>query len=163
MEPLLNIRDLSVSFRTGKKHVDAVRGVSLDIQPGESVALVGESGSGKSVTALSIMQLLPSSAFHPSGSIRYRDQELINADTARMQDIRGNQISMIFQEPMTSLNPLHKVEKQINETLLLHKKMTPAAARERTLELLNLVQIKNPEQRLGAYPHQLSGGQRQRV
>ena len=164
MEPLLNIRDLSVSFRTGKDQVDAVRGVSLTINPGESVALVGESGSGKSVTALSIMQLLPyPSAFHPSGSILYRDQELINADQSLMRDIRGNQISMIFQEPMTSLNPLHKVEKQINETLLLHKKMTPAAARERTLELLNLVQIKNPEQRLDSYPHQLSGGQRQRV
>jgi len=164
VEPLLNIRDLAVSFRSGNSQVDAVRGVSLTIKAGESVALVGESGSGKSVTALSIMQLLPyPTAFHPGGSILYKGQELINADQERMQDIRGNQISMIFQEPMTSLNPLHRVEKQINETLLLHRKMSPTAARERTLELLNLVQIKNPEQRLNAYPHQLSGGQRQRV
>ena len=164
MEALLNIRDLSVSFRSGNDRFDAVRGVSLTINPGESIALVGESGSGKSVTALSVMQLLPyPSAFHPSGSILYRGQELLYADQSLMRDIRGNQISMIFQEPMTSLNPLHKVEKQINETLLLHKKMSPEAARARTLELLNLVQIKNPEQRLDSYPHQLSGGQRQRV
>lgn len=161
---LLEIKDLSVAFRNEQGQVDAVRHVSLTVDRGESVALVGESGSGKSVTALAIMQLLPyPTALHPNGSIHYAGQELMGADQATLRRIRGNQVSMIFQEPMTSLNPLHTVEKQINETLLLHKKMSATAARERTLELLNLVQIRNPEQRLSAYPHQLSGGQRQRV
>ena len=159
-QPLLTIDNLAVNFGS----TQAVKGISLHIDAGETVALVGESGSGKSVTALSVMQLLPyPAAQHPSGSIRFKGQELMAADKTTLRDIRGNQISMIFQEPMTSLNPLHRVEKQINETLLLHKNMSEQQAHERTLELLNLVRIRDPEQRLTSYPHQLSGGQRQRV
>ena len=132
--------------------------------PGQTVAIVGESGSGKSVTALSIMQLLPyPSAFHPSGSICYRGAELINAPEAVMQKYRGNRISMIFQEPQTSLNPLHTIARQIGETLIIHKGMSKPQARDRSLDLLDLVGIQNASERLDAYPHQLSGGQRQRV
>ena len=163
-ETLLTIDNLSVHFRTSGGEVEAVRHASLRIHKGETVALVGESGSGKSVTALSILQLLPyPTAYHPQGHIRFRGQELLGAGEERLRHIRGNQISMIFQEPMTSLNPLHKVEKQINETLFLHKGMSESQARARTLELLDLVRIHPPEQRLNSYPHQLSGGQRQRV
>jgi microcin C transport system ATP-binding protein len=162
--PLLEIDDLSVGFRARSGDVAAVRHAGLQVQSGETVALVGESGSGKSVTALSVLGLLPyPKAFHPSGSIRYRGQELIGVPQELLRQVRGNRISMIFQEPMTSLNPLHTVRKQIGETLLLHKGMSPQAAHERTLELMRLVRIRDPEQRLGAYPHQLSGGQRQRV
>ncbi len=162
--PLLVMEDLSVTFSTPGRDVEAVRNVSLTLDRGETLALVGESGSGKSVTALSILQLLPyPTARHPSGSIRFHGSELIGADRATLARVRGDGIGMIFQEPMTSLNPLHTVAKQIGETLILHKSMSPAQARERTLELLNLVSIKEPEKRLGAYPHQLSGGQRQRV
>ena len=163
-EAILQIKDLSVDFRveSGKSH--AVKGVSFEINPGETLAIVGESGSGKSVTALSILQLLPySSASHPSGSILYRGQELMGADEATLQHARGNNISMIFQEPMTALNPLHVVEHQIGEVLSLHKNLNAAQARTRILELLLLVGIPEPEKRLNAYPHQLSGGQRQRV
>ncbi len=161
---LLTISDLSVSFGHGANRFDAVRGVSLSIAPGETVALVGESGSGKSVTALSVMQLLPyPQASHPSGSIVFRGRELIGASADVLQDVRGDEIGMIFQEPMTSLNPLHTVERQVGETLELHKGMDSDAARNRTLELLNLVGIDRPERRLGAFPHELSGGQRQRV
>ncbi|MGE5766716.1 MAG: ABC transporter ATP-binding protein [Bacteroidota bacterium] len=165
MEPLLQVRDLSVRFRTPGGAVDAVKNVSFDIAKGETVALVGESGSGKSVTALSVMQLLPyPQAQHPAGSsIVFKGQELVGADQKVLRDVRGDQISMIFQEPMTSLNPLHTVEKQINETLFLHKGMSRDQARQRTLELLKLVGIPNAVQRLSAYPHELSGGQRQRV
>ncbi len=163
-QPLLMIDDLSVSFRSTRGDIVAVRNASFRIGEGETMALVGESGSGKSVTALSIMQLLPyPSAYHPGGSIRFRDEELMGAHAARMQRVRGDRISMIFQEPMTSLNPLHKVEKQINETLILHKGLTETQARARALELLDLVQIRDPHGRLHSYPHQLSGGQRQRV
>ncbi len=162
--PVLVMKDLSVTFSTPGGDVEAVRDVSLTLQRGQTLALVGESGSGKSVTALSILQLLPyPTARHPSGSITYRGTELVGADAATLARARGDQIGMIFQEPMTSLNPLHTVAKQISETLILHKGMTPAAARERALELLHMVGIKEPEQRLGSYPHQLSGGQRQRV
>jgi microcin C transport system ATP-binding protein len=141
-----------------------VRGVSFHIDKGETVALVGESGSGKSVTALSILQLLPyPSASHPQGSITFRGTELVGANTRTLQTVRGNRISMVFQEPMTSLNPLHTVERQVNEVLLLHKGVGKAAARARTLELLRLVGLPEPEKRLNAYPHELSGGQRQRV
>ena len=158
------MRDLSVQFHVGTRTVDAVRGVSFHIDKGETVALVGESGSGKSVTALSLLQLLPyPKASHPTGSIRIQGKEVIGAPDRVMQRIRGNQISMIFQEPMTSLNPLHTVFKQINETLFLHRHMSRTQARARTLELLHLVGIKEPEKRLDSYPHQLSGGQRQRV
>jgi microcin C transport system ATP-binding protein len=163
-EPLLRIRDLSVSFDVPGGEVRAVRNVSLDIHPGETVGLVGESGSGKSVTALSILQLLPYPvARHPGGSIRFRDQELLGAPEPVLRRVRGNRVAMIFQEPMTSLNPLHTIEKQVGEVLLVHKALGRAEARARTLELLGLVGLAEAERRLGAYPHQLSGGQRQRV
>ena len=160
---LLAIDDLAVHFDAGGRVVEAVRGISFEIGRGETVALVGESGSGKSVTALSILQLLPQAARHPSGSIRFEGEELVGAREDRLAKIRGDRIAMIFQEPMTSLNPLHRVEKQVNEVLLLHNQMSPAAARARTLELLARVGIPDPEQRLESFPHELSGGQRQRV
>jgi microcin C transport system ATP-binding protein len=161
---LLSVRDLSVSFDTPGGEVQAVRGISFDVDRGETVALVGESGSGKSVTALSILQLLPYPvARHPSGSIRFQGEELVGADERRMRRVRGNRIAMIFQEPMTSLNPLHTIEKQVNEVLFVHKGLDRRAARARTLELLHLVGLTEAERRLGAYAHQLSGGQRQRV
>jgi microcin C transport system ATP-binding protein len=161
---LLSVRDLHVEFRQGDSVVHAVRGVSFDIEKGETLALVGESGSGKSVTALSVLKLLPyPPAHHPAGSIRFRGQELIHADEAALRKVRGDDISMIFQEPMTSLNPLHTVERQVGEILDVHRGMSGAAARARVLELLNQVGIREPERRLGSYPHQLSGGQRQRV
>ncbi len=161
---LLEVKDLSVNFGTGDKAVRAVRGVSFDIKRGETVALVGESGSGKSVTALSVLQLLPyPSASHPTGSIRFQGKELVGASTRELLAVRGNRISMIFQEPMTSLNPLHTIERQVNEVLILHKGLSREAARKRTLELLEQVGIPEAAKRLDAYPHQLSGGQRQRV
>jgi microcin C transport system ATP-binding protein len=161
---LLSVRDLSVTFDVPGGPVDAVKRVSFDIGEGKTLALVGESGSGKSVTALSVLQLLPYPvAQHPSGSIRFKGEELVGASEGTLRRVRGDRISMIFQEPMTSLNPLHNIEKQICEVLLLHKGMSPEASRERVLELLGLVGIRNAEQRLTAYPHELSGGQRQRV
>jgi microcin C transport system ATP-binding protein len=164
VSPLLEVRDLSVSFAVEGGEVEAVRHVSFTIERGESVALVGESGSGKSVTALSIMQLLPYPvARHPGGSVRFQGQELVGAPERVMQRFRGDRIAMIFQEPMTSLNPLHTIEKQVNEILRVHKRLSRPAARTRTLELLRLVGLPEAEQRLDAYPHQLSGGQRQRV
>ena len=163
-QTLLDIQNLDVQFGSGPSAVHAVEGVSLQVNSGETVALVGESGSGKSVTALSVLQLLSyPRAQHPNGSIRWGDQELVGARQNVLRTVRGRQISMIFQEPMTSLNPLHTIEKQIAESLLLHKGLSAAGAHTRTLELLNLVGIKQPETRLRAYPHQLSGGQRQRV
>ena len=163
-DPLININDLSVSFGDKLSAIQAVSNVSFRIEHGETLALVGESGSGKSVTALSIMQLLPyPAAFHPSGSIRFQDEEIIGASSSRMQEIRGNRIAIIFQEPLTSLNPLHTIEKQIGETLLLHKKLDRSATRSRIIELLCEVGLPNARERLVAYPHQLSGGQRQRV
>jgi len=163
-ETLLSVRDLSVSFDAPGGEVRAVRHVSFDIDRGETVALVGESGSGKSVTALSIVQLLSyPPARHPSGSIHFRSDELLGARERLLRVIRGNRIAMIFQEPMTSLNPLHTIEKQINEVLLVHKRLGRRAARARTLELLRLVGLPEAASRLDAYPHQLSGGQRQRV
>ncbi len=161
---LLEVKDLSVNFGTGDKAVRAVRGVSFDIRRGETVALVGESGSGKSVTALSVLQLLAyPAASHPTGSIRFQGKELVGASTRELLSVRGNRISMIFQEPMTSLNPLHTIERQVNEVLILHKGLSREAARKRTLELLEQVGIPDAANRLDAYPHQLSGGQRQRV
>ncbi len=163
-EPLLEIQDLCVSFGQGDGSVEAVKDLSLTIRRGETVALVGESGSGKSVTALSVMQLLPyPHAHHPKGSILYRGDELVGAGPSLLKAVRGNEISMIFQEPMTSLNPLHTIEKQIAESLKLHRGLSGAAALEKVLELLELVGIRDAHDRLGAYPHQLSGGQRQRV
>ena len=161
---LVAVEDLAVRFGAGAGAVEAVDGVSLTIRRGETVALVGESGSGKSATALSILQLLPyPAASHPRGSIRFQGTELLGADRQTLQGIRGDRIAMIFQEPMTSLNPLHTIERQIGETLKLHKGLDGPAAAARTLELLRLVGIEDPERRLGAYPHELSGGQRQRV
>ncbi|WP_300303680.1 ABC transporter ATP-binding protein [Ferrovibrio sp.] len=161
-QPLLRVKDLSVRFGAD---ADAVRHVSFDIRRGETLALVGESGSGKSVTALSVLQLLPYPlASHPNGSITFRSgEELVGAPEPVLRGIRGNRIAMVFQEPMTSLNPLHSIERQINEVLFLHKGLDKAAARARTLELLRLVGLPEAEKRLDAYPHQLSGGQRQRV
>jgi len=162
--PFITIRDLSVRFATPGGDVDAVKDLDLDIDRGETVALVGESGSGKSVTALSILQLLPYPvASHPTGSILVDGEEMIGADEATLARIRGRRIAMVFQEPMSSLNPLHNIEKQITETLILHKGLARVAARARALELLHLVGLSEAEKRLTAYPHQLSGGQRQRV
>ena len=156
---LIEIRDLRVGF-AGR---EVVHGVNLDIRRGECLALVGESGSGKSVTAHSILRLLPGKDVQTQGSIRYDGIDLVNASDAKLRGLRGNRIAMIFQEPMTSLNPLHTIEKQISEVLLTHKGLKNRAARARTLELLQLVGIRDPQTRLKAYPHQLSGGQRQRV
>ncbi len=161
-EPLLQVKNLAVSFRSGQTSCAAVSDLSFAIYPGQTLALVGESGSGKSVTAHAIMRLLPSSASH-SGQIIYQGQELLSASTAQIRAIRGNKIAMIFQEPMSSLNPLHNIGKQIGEILSLHKSLNQQQVRQRTLELLRLVEISEPEQRLLSYPHQLSGGQRQRV
>jgi microcin C transport system ATP-binding protein len=161
---LLDVKDLSVRFTVEKREIDAVRGVGFTIDRGETLALVGESGSGKSVTALSVPQLLPKPmASHPTGSITFDGQEMIRASDKDLRAVRGNRVSMIFQEPMTSLNPLHTIEKQISEALTLHKGMNKAEARERTLELLDLVGLTNLKARLRDYPHTLSGGQRQRV
>jgi microcin C transport system ATP-binding protein len=165
MTVLLAVRDLDVTFAVPGGVVEAVKGVSFDLDRGETLALVGESGSGKSVTALSILQLLPyPAASHArSSSIRFDGHELVAAPSAVMRDIRGNRIAMVFQEPMTSLNPLHTIEKQLTETLFLHKRMRGPEARARAVELLRLVGLAEAEKRLDAYPHQLSGGQRQRV
>ena len=163
-DALLTVEGLKVSFGRDAREVRAVRGVSFDIMKGETVGLVGESGSGKSVTALSILQLLPyPQAWHPGGSIRFQGEELIGAGDEALREVRGGRIGMIFQEPMTSLNPLHTIEKQIGEILFLHKGLDRHSARARILELLGQVGLGEAERRLGAYPHQLSGGQRQRV
>jgi microcin C transport system ATP-binding protein len=163
-QPLLSIRDLSVAFHQQSGTSIAVDRISYDIRRGECVALVGESGSGKSVSALSILKLLPyPTASHPSGSIRFKGQELLALTEREIRGIRGSDISIIFQEPMTSLNPLHTIEAQIVEILQLHQPVSNAMARARTLELLTQVGIPEPETRLQSYPHQLSGGQRQRV
>ncbi|WP_421579227.1 ABC transporter ATP-binding protein [Shinella sp. M31] len=163
-EILLSVKDLSVAFHQGGKTSLAVDQVSFDIHRGEVVALVGESGSGKSVTANSILKLLPyPAASHPSGEIRFNGKDLLNASDATLRAVRGNDITMIFQEPMTSLNPLHSIERQIGEILKLHQGIEGVAARAKILELLNQVGIREPEKRLAAYPHELSGGQRQRV
>ncbi|MEQ9019433.1 MAG: ABC transporter ATP-binding protein [Nitratireductor sp.] len=162
--PLISVRDLSVAFSQDEKQSLAVDRVSFDIGRGETVALVGESGSGKSVTALSVLKLLPyPAASHPSGEILFDGQDLLGAKEQALRRIRGRDITMIFQEPMTSLNPLHSIEQQVGEVLKLHQGMSDTAARARTLALLEEVGIREPEKRLGAYPHQLSGGQRQRV
>lgn len=163
-KPLLSVRDLSVAFRQNGEERISVDRVSFDIEQGETVALVGESGSGKSVSALSILKLLPyPSASHPSGQVLFDGKDLMTAQEPELRRVRGNDVTMIFQEPMTSLNPLHTVERQIAEILKMHQGMGDQAARARTLELLHEVGIRDPEKRLNAFPHQLSGGQRQRV
>jgi len=163
-ETLLTVRDLSIAFGQGAREVLAVDKVSFDIAAGETLALVGESGSGKSVTALSVMKLLPyPAAHHPSGAISFKGRELLTMPENEIRHVRGNDITIIFQEPMTSLNPLHTIEKQLAEILLIHQGLAGEKARARIVELLDQVGIVNPKSRLGAYPHQLSGGQRQRV
>jgi microcin C transport system ATP-binding protein len=163
-DPILSVRDLSIAFGHGSREVLAVDRVSFDIRKGETLALVGESGSGKSITALSVMKLLPyPAAHHPSGSIKFQGRELLTLKEEQIRDVRGNDIAIIFQEPMTSLNPLHTIEKQIREILVLHRGLTGTVARARIIELLGQVGIPDPAGRLGSYPHQLSGGQRQRV
>ncbi len=163
-EPLLSVRDLSVAFHQGGRESLAVDRVSFDIQRGEIVALVGESGSGKSVSAASVLKLLPyPAASHPSGQILFDGRDLMTASEPELRAVRGNDITMIFQEPMTSLNPLHSIERQISEILALHQGLQGASARARVLELLHQVGIREPEKRLTAFPHELSGGQRQRV
>ncbi|MER9894261.1 ABC transporter ATP-binding protein [Mesorhizobium sp. M0119] len=162
--PLLSVQDLSVAFTQGGNQSIAVDHISFDLAKGETVALVGESGSGKSVTALSVLKLLPyPTASHPSGKILFLGADLLAADERDLRRVRGNKITMIFQEPMTSLNPLHTIEQQIVEVLKLHQGLGDRKAKARTLELLHEVGIREPEKRLDAYPHQLSGGQRQRV
>ncbi|MER9349543.1 ABC transporter ATP-binding protein [Mesorhizobium sp. M0239] len=162
--PLLSVQDLSVAFSQGGSQSTAVDHISFDIAKGETVALVGESGSGKSVSALSVLKLLPyPSASHPSGKILFQGADLLAMSEKQLRQVRGNKITMIFQEPMTSLNPLHTIEQQIVEILKLHQGMADRPAKERTLALLNEVGIRDPHKRLDAYPHQLSGGQRQRV
>ncbi|MEP3637748.1 MAG: ABC transporter ATP-binding protein [Paracoccaceae bacterium] len=161
-DPILNVRDLTVSFRQDGQLTEAVKGVSFHVNRGETVALVGESGSGKSVSALSTVQLLGDSA-ELSGSVTYDGQEMVGADERLLRKVRGNDVSFIFQEPMTSLNPLHTIDKQLGESLALHQGIQGEEARDKILDLLNKVGIRDAETRLGAYPHQLSGGQRQRV
>ncbi|MBA4796403.1 MAG: ABC transporter ATP-binding protein [Rhizobiales bacterium] len=163
-EPLLSVRDLSVVFHQSGRESLAVDRVSFEIGRGEIVALVGESGSGKSVSAASILKLLPyPAASHPSGQILFDGRDLMTASEPDLRAVRGNEITMIFQEPMTSLNPLHTIVRQIGEILSLHQGLEGAPARARVLELLHQVGIREPEKRLSAYPHELSGGQRQRV
>lgn len=162
--PILEFKDLSVAFTQGGTTTTAVDKISLEIMSGETVALVGESGSGKSVSALSVLKLLPyPSASHPTGEILFEGKDILTASEEELRAIRGNDITMIFQEPMTSLNPLHTIERQISEVLKLHKGMSDSEAANRTVELLHQVGIREPEKRLQAYPHQMSGGQRQRV
>jgi len=163
-EALLQVRDLSVAFKTDGRDSLALDRASFTLEKGKTLALVGESGSGKSITALSILQLLPyPAASHPSGSILFNGQELMGADEASLRKVRGNRISMVFQEPMTSLNPLHPILRQVGEVLELHKGYRGAQIEARVLELLHMVGLRNAQARLGAYPHELSGGERQRV
>ncbi|MDA0701728.1 MAG: ABC transporter ATP-binding protein [Proteobacteria bacterium] len=163
--PLVKVTDLSVAFSVGGRSIPAVRGISFEIAKGETLGLVGESGSGKSVTALSIMQLLPYplASHGPGSSILFDGEEVVGAAEPAMRALRGNRIALIPQEPLSALNPLHTIEKQIAEVLLIHKGLSLRAARGRVLELLDLVGLQDAERRLGAYPHELSGGQRQRV
>ena len=161
--PLLRVENLTTVFETGKRKVTAVDGVSFEVNQGETFALVGESGSGKSITALSTIRLLPEAARVTSGSIHFGTRDLLSLPEREMRDIRGSGISMIFQEPMTSLNPVVKVGKQISEVLIRHKDLSKAQARQRALDLLDAVQIKNPAHAIDTFAHELSGGMKQRV
>ncbi|MBS0251712.1 MAG: ABC transporter ATP-binding protein [Proteobacteria bacterium] len=161
--PLVDVRNLSVAFGEGKDLVQVVNGVSFHINKGETVALVGESGSGKTVSAMSILRLLPNSASHPTGEILFGGTDILKMSSTELREIRGRRISIIFQEPMTSLNPLHTIEKQVGEIIKLHQMLPEDQTRVRVIELLTKVGIRDPEKRLSAYPHELSGGQRQRV
>ena len=164
MAKLLEIEDLEVRFGTSEGVVRAVNGISYDVAEGETVAIVGESGSGKSVSALSILRLIPTPPGEiAGGTIRFMGQDLLQVDDQTMRDIRGRDIGMVFQEPMTSLNPVLTIGRQLTEPLDEHLQMAPAEARARAIELLNLVGISEPERRLRQYPHHLSGGMRQRV
>jgi microcin C transport system ATP-binding protein len=160
---ILRVKNLSIDFKLTSHVLNAVKKVSFQLERGKTLALVGESGSGKSVTANAIMRLLPPEASLPSGELIYEGQDIVKANDAQMNRIRGNGISMIFQEPMSALNPLHSIERQISEVLIVHQGLTKKRARKEVLVLLNKVQIRDPERRLAAYPHELSGGQRQRV
>ncbi len=160
---LLSINNLSIVFTGGERNINAVKKASLEISRGETVALVGESGSGKSVTAYSILRLLPKSASFIEGDIKFEGQNLLSMSEQQIRNVRGNRIGMIFQEPMSALNPLHTIEKQIKEVLFVHQGLSNKHAIDRTLELLEMVEIQNPKKRLNALPHELSGGQRQRV
>jgi peptide/nickel transport system ATP-binding protein len=162
MEPLLEVRDLSVRFDTDERTVHAVDGMSLELASGQVLGIVGESGCGKSVTALSVLGLLPKTAT-VTGSIRFEGAELLGAPRSRLRKIRGRQISFVFQEPMTSLNPVLRIGNQIEEVLREHLSLSRTAAKERVVELLDLVHIPDPSRRIDEYPHQLSGGMRQRV
>ncbi len=161
--PIVTVKNLSVEFGEGKDASRVVKNISFDIAKGETVALVGESGSGKTVSALSILKLLPNSASHPTGEILFEGCDILKVPENEMRQIRGDKISIIFQEPMTTLNPLHTIEKQVGEILKLHQGLSDNQARVKVIELLTKVGIRDPEARLGSYPHQLSGGQRQRV
>lgn len=161
---LLEVKNLKTQFKTKEGIVNAVNGVDFSIDKGEVVAVVGESGSGKSVTSLSIMRLIPSPPGKiVDGEIKFKDEDLLNKTKRQMQDIRGNEISMIFQEPMTSLNPVYTVGKQITETILRHENVTKEEAKKRAIEMLELVGIPSPKERIKDYPHQMSGGMRQRI
>ncbi|MEO2169048.1 MAG: ABC transporter ATP-binding protein [bacterium] len=162
-DPILQVENLQVRFATPTGNTDALRGVSFGIARGEVLALVGESGSGKSVSALSILGLLPGNATHPAGRIRFQDEDLLGADEARLEHLRGNRISMIFQEPMTSLNPLHTIHKQVQEAILIHRPIRPQDARAESETLLASAGLEMKRERGDPYPHELSGGQRQRV
>ena len=163
-EKLVDVKNLSVAFHQGQNTTHAVKTISFDIRKGETVALVGESGSGKSVTALSMMRLLPyPAASHPSGEILFMGRDVLKMEEAAVREMRGNDVGIIFQEPLTSLNPLHLVERQVGEVLKLHQGLSNGAARAKTLDLLTKAGIKDAEEKMQVYPHQLSGGQRQRV
>ncbi len=161
---ILSINDLSISFKMGKTITPVVKNVNLELKKGETLALVGESGSGKTITAMSILKLLPGSAIYPSGTIEFEGKNTLTVEDKEIRQIRGNNIGVIFQQPMTSLNPLHRIGKQLKESIFLHQPMTPEKkANETALLWLEKVGLKNPERRLNAFPHELSGGERQRI
>ena len=165
MKNIVEVRNLSIDFKVRDGSFKAVDDISFDIETNKTLALVGESGSGKSVTAMSIMQLLPipQATYGDKSSIKFNQKEIINASKKELLSIRGNIISMVFQEPMTSLNPYHKVGNQITESVLLHTSSSKKAAKEEAIELMKLVEIDDVQRRFNSYPHELSGGQRQRI